>query len=301
MARKLRWYAESYAFVLPSLLLTVVLGVYPILWAMKYMFYEYAGYGKALFVGLDNFERLFRDDQFLNALLNTLAYAGGKLVLTIPISLVLAVLLNNKKLRGRGILKVTYFMPTVISTAVISIVFFIIFNAYNGILNQLLVRIHLIRENIEWLGPKYAMFTVIIVAVWGAVGNYMLLFLAGLQGIPDDLYESASIDGANAVQRFRHITIPMLGPVFQMVMLLAITVALKGYESIMVLTEGGPAGKTEVMYLYVYRLFFPMSGTTFVDQQIGYGSAVGFATAIIVGIVTLLYFYGSKKLNRIYG
>jgi ABC-type sugar transport system permease subunit len=128
----------------------------------------------------------------------------------------------------------------------------------------------------------------------------MLLFIAGLQGIPDDLYESASIDGANPLQKFLYITIPMLGPVMQMIMLLAITVSLKGYESIMVLTEGGPIGKTEVMFLYVYKLFFPTPGTLAVDQQIGYGSAAGFVTALIVGLITLIYFYMSRRLNRIY-
>src|SRR5690606_11157628 len=109
---------------------------------------------------------------------------GGKLVLTIPLSLILAVMLN-RQFRGRGLLRAVYFMPTVVSTAVISIVFYVIFNSYNGMLNQLLVRFGLIDSPIPWLGPKYAMLTVILVAVWGAVGNYMLLFLAGLQCIPD--------------------------------------------------------------------------------------------------------------------
>lgn len=96
------------------------------------------------------------------------------------------------------------------------------------------------------------------------------------------------------------ITVPMLGPVLQMIIMLAITVSLKGYESIMVLTEGGPYGKTEVMYLYLYKLFFPVSSGGSSIQQFGYGSAVGFATAVIVGIITLIYFYVSKKLNDIY-
>lgn len=191
-------------------------------------------------------------------------------------------------------------MPTVISTAVISVVFYIIFNSYNGMVNQLLLRYHIIGEPFNWFGPQHAMMTVIIVAAWGAVGNYMLLFLAGLQGIPRDLYESAEIDGANAVQRFKSITIPMLGPVMQVVIMLAIIASLKGYESIMVMTEGGPIGKTEVMYLYLYKLLFPISTGSPVEQQIGYGSAVGFATAVIVGAITALYYYFSRKMNEIF-
>ncbi|GJM67961.1 hypothetical protein HMSSN036_01770 [Paenibacillus macerans] len=109
--------------------------------------------------------------------------------------------------------------------------------------NTVLMKLHLVSQPIDWLGPKHAMLTVILVAVWGAVGNYMLLFLAGLQSIPQDLYESAAMDGANAGRRFWSITLPMLAPVAQMVIMLAIIASLKGYESIMVITEGGPIGK----------------------------------------------------------
>ncbi|WP_159885034.1 carbohydrate ABC transporter permease [Paenibacillus puerhi] len=294
-----RTHMENYGFVFPSLLLTLVLGIYPILWAMRYMFYDYNGYGAETFNGLDNFVRLWKDDLFWDSVVNTIIYAGAKIAITIPLSLVLAVILN-RGLRGRHILRAIYFMPTVISTAVIAVVFFIIFNSYNGLLNQFLLKYHLISESIDWLGPKYAMLTVIIVAVWGAIGNYMLLFLAGLQGISEDLYESASIDGAGTLQKFWRITVPMLGPVMQMIIMLAITVSLKGYESIMVLTEGGPVGKTEVMYLYVYKLLFPVSTGSVLTQEIGYGSAVGFATAVIVGIITGIYFYMSKRLNQVY-
>jgi len=298
MAR-LRNFVESYTFVLPSLLLTLALGVYPVIWAMRYMFYDYPGYGDELFVGLDNFQRLLRDDAFFNSVINTFIYAGGKVVITLPLSLLLAVILN-KGLRGRHFLRAVYFMPTIVSSAVVSVIFYILLNSYNGLINQYLIKLGVIDEAISWLGPSLSMLSVILVAVWGAIGNYMLLFLAGLQSIPDDLYESASIDGANAVQKFRHITIPLLGPVMQMIIMLAIITALKGYESIMVLTAGGPLGKTEVMYLYVYRLFFPIESGAPLTQEIGYGSAVGFASAVIVGIITIGYFILSKRLNKIY-
>lgn len=297
--KTLRNYIEAYLFSLPSLFLTIALGIYPIVWAMRYMFYDYPGYGQEVFIGLENFARIGRDEAFWKSVWNTFVYAGGKIILTIPISLVLAVILN-RGVRGRHLLRALYFMPTVISTAVISIVFFVIFNSYNGIVNQLLIQAGIVDKGIDWLG-KYAMLTVILVAVWGAIGNYMMLFLAGLQSIPEDVYESASLDGANPVQKFWFITIPMLGPVMQMIILLAITVSLKGYESIMVMTEGGPVGRTEVMYLYIYKLFFPIaSGGSASYQEIGYGSAVGFVSALIIGAVTLAYFALSKRLNRIY-
>ncbi|MFM9328177.1 carbohydrate ABC transporter permease [Paenibacillus mesotrionivorans] len=289
----------SYSFILPSLFLTLALGIYPIAWAMRYMFYDYKGYGQERFVGLDNFRQLFQDGQFWDSVINTFVYAGGKLIITLPLSLVLAVLLN-RGLRGRHFLRAVYFMPTVISSAVIAVVFFNIFNSYNGILNQYLMKWNIVDRSVDWLGADLAMLTTILVAVWGAVGNYMLLFIAGLQNIPEDVYESAALDGANKPQQFWFITLPMLGPVLQMVIMLAIINALKGYESIMVFTEGGPIGKTEVMFLYVYKLFFPIAGQgNLVEQQMGYGSAAGFVTALIVGSITLIYQLASKRLNRL--
>ncbi|WP_240414635.1 carbohydrate ABC transporter permease [Paenibacillus periandrae] len=288
---------NSYIFIFPSLFLTLALGIYPIVWALRYMFYDYQGFGIPRFVGLDNFSRLLRDQEFWHSVYNTFIYAGGKIILVLPISLLLAVILN-RGLKGKGLFRAIYFMPTIISASVMSIVFFTIFNSYNGVLNQFLIKYGIISQSIDWLGPQYAMLTVIITAVWGGIGNYMLLFIAGLQGIPEDVYESASLDGANAAQKFWYITLPMLGTVLQMIIMLAIITALKGYESIMVLTEGGPFGKTEVMYLYVYKQFFPVSASTATVQQIGYGSAVGFTTALIVGFITIIYFYMSKRLNQ---
>ena len=296
---KARKHLFSYSFILPSLFLTLALSVYPIVWAMRYMFYDYKGYGKERFIGIENFKTLFHDGQFWDSVVNTFVYAGGKLILTLPLSLLLAVILN-RGIKGRNFLRAVYFMPTIISSAVIAVVFFNIFNSYNGILNQYLLKWHIVDRGIDWLGPDMAMFTTILVAAWGAIGNYMLLFLAGLQNIPDDVYESASLDGASKPQQFWYITIPMLGPVLQMVIMLAIINSLKGYDSIMVFTEGGPIGYTEVMFLYVYKLFFPVMGQgNIVEQQIGYGSAVGFTTALIVGAITLVYQLASKRLNRL--
>jgi ABC-type sugar transport system permease subunit len=292
-------YWFSYSFLFPSFILTAVLGLYPIAWAMRYMFYDYKGYGQEKFIGLDNFKQVLADNLFWDSVTTTFFYAGGKVLISLPLALILAVVLN-RGLKGRHLLRAIYFMPTVISSAVMAVVFFTIFNSYNGILNQFLIKYHVISTSIDWLGPEHALWTIIIIAVWGAIGNYMLLFLAGLQNIPNDVYESSALDGANKLQQFWYITIPLLGPVLQIIIMLAIINALKGYESIMVLTGGGPVGKTEVMYLYVYKLFFPFVGDSSMTsvQQIGYGSAVGFVTALIVGAVTLLYFYFSKRMNR---
>lgn len=290
-----------YAMIFPSVLFLVVFTIYPLAWALRFAFFEYDGISDAVFIGIDNFIRLFtRDADFWNSAKNTFVYAGGKLVLTLPVSFVLALILN-KAIKGKSFFRATIFMPTIISTAVMSLIFYFIFNPYNGILNQLLMKFNIVDSPINWFNSKLAMLTAIIVAVWGAIGNYMIYFLAGLQSIPEELYESASIDGANNMQKLAYITIPMMGPVLQVVVMLAIIVAFKGYESIMVLTAGGPAGATDVMYLYIYRCFFPMQevGHNYMPQY-GYGSAVAIVTATIVGVITALYLYMSKKLNDIF-
>ena len=157
----------------------------------------------------------------------------------------------------------------------------------------------LIKEPINWFGSKFSMVTVIIIAVWGALGNYMIYFLSGLQTIPTDIYESAELDGATGWKRLWHITLPMMAPITQMVIMLALIQAFKDYENIMVLTGGGPNNRTEVLYLYIYRLMFPM-GDSYgnVVLNYGYGATVAFATAVIVGIVTMLYLRWSRKMDE---
>ncbi|NHN32177.1 carbohydrate ABC transporter permease [Paenibacillus agricola] len=298
--KKLQAYTGPYVMMLPTVILLTLFAIYPLAWAFKYMFFDYDGFTDAKFIGLDNFVRLFtRDSQYWYSVWNTFVYTAGKLVITLPLSLILAFILNNKLL-GKNAFRAIIFMPTIISTAVISLIFTLMFNSYNGTVNNMLMSLGLIDQPIEWLGVKYSMMTAILVAIWGAVGNYMVLFLAGLQGIPNDLYESASIDGANKAQQFWHITIPLLGPVLQMIVMLAIVNSLKSYESIMVLTAGGPGGKTEVMYLYIYKLFFPVSEGDAVVQQYGYGAAVGFVSALIVGLLTSLYLYISRKSSEVH-
>lgn len=289
-----------YLMLLPGLFFLVIFALYPIGWILKNMFFHYTSFGDYKFNGLANFGKLFQDEMFFNALKNTIIYAAGKLVLTIPISFVLAFILNTK-LKGRMIFRTVFFMPTIISVSVMSMVFYLIFNPYNGTVNQILMATGLISKPINWFGSKFSMLTVLFVAVWGAVGNYMIYFLSGLQTIPADIYESAEIDGATGWKKLRYITIPMMAPISQMVIMLALTQAFKDYENIMVLTSGGPDNKTEVLYLYIYRLMFPMgdAGGNIVLQY-GYGATVAFATAILVGVITIIYLRWSKSMNETY-
>jgi len=287
-----------YLMLLPGFLFLVTFALYPIVWILRTMFYQYTSFGEFNFTGLKNFGTLLRDEMFWNAFKNTLVYAFFKLLITIPLSFLLAYFVNMK-LRGRMIYRTVYFMPTIISVSIMSTVFYLIFNPYNGSVNKLLMALGLVEEPVNWFGNKFAMVTVLLIAVWGALGNYMTYFLSGLATIPTDIYESADLDGATGFKKLWHITIPMMAPITQMVIMLALIQAFKDYENIMVLTGGGPNNRTETLYLYIYRLMFPV-GDSYgnVVLNYGYGATVAFATAIIVGVITMIYLRWSRKMDE---
>ncbi|MDF2613411.1 MAG: sugar transporter permease [Clostridia bacterium] len=294
------WDIPLILMMLPTIVLLAVVSIYPFMWLLKYVFYDYNGF-KTYFIGLDNFKRVFTNDPiYWKSVVHTFEYAFLKLLFTMPISLMVAVVLNHH-LKGKNLFRIIFFIPTVISAAVYSLIFYFIYSPYNGILNNMLMEWGWITAPIDWLGSSaIAMSSVVIVAIWGGFGNYMILFLAGLQSISQEVYESADIDGASKVQSFFQITIPMLGPILKVVLLLAITTALKDYQSIMVLTGGGPLDRTQVMFLYVYQLMFGNENSAAGQLQIGYGATVGLVSSIIIGIATAVFLKLSKKLDNIY-
>lgn len=280
--------------LLPAVFLLVVISIYPFCWLFRYVFYDYNGF-TSYFVGLKNFTRMFEDTVFWRSVLHTFEYALMKLAIIIPLSLLLAVLLNQK-IKGSGIFRGIYFMPTVISSAVYSLIFGFIFAVYNGVLNAYLEKIGMIHSPIDWLGSaSIVMISVIIVAVWGGFGNYMILFMSGLSSISEEIYESCKMDGANGIQSFFHITLPMLSPVLKVILMLAITTALKDYESILVLTNGGPNSRSEVMFTYIYKLIFGSQTT----PQIGYATVLSIMAALIIGVVTAVYMFLARKLDDV--
>jgi len=296
-----RFSPSVYLMLLPNLVLFLAISVYPVVWALKYMLYEFDGVNAARFIGAGNFERLFlRDADFRRTVMNTLTYAGGKILLILPPAFFAALALNKRR-RGNGALQAIIFSPTIMSSAVMSLVFFLLFNAYNGDLNVRLMQLGILREPLNWLGKDLAMFTVILVAVWGGFGNYMVYFLAGLQQIPEELYESAALDGVNRRQRLFYVTLPLLGPVLKIILMLSILAAFQDIQSIMVLTGGGPFERTDVMFLYIYQLYFPISAdASGGGSQFGYGAAASCVAAAIVGFATLAYLRISRKLDEIY-
>ena len=280
--------------MLPAVILLVVMSIYPFFWLFRYICYDYNGFN-AYFTGARNFMRMLEDETFWRSVLHTFEYAGLKLLFVIPLSLLLAVLLNQK-LTGSSIYRGIYFMPTVISSAIYSLIFGFIFAVYNGVLNASLQKMGLIQAPIDWLGdPSIVMLSIVIVAVWGGFGNYMIYFISGMSSIPEEIYDVSRSDGANGVQTFFHITRLMLSPVLKDILMLAITTAFKDYQSILVLTDGGPNKRSHVMFSYIYKLIFSSSTT----PQIGYATMLSVVAALIIGIVTAIYMFVARKLDDV--
>ncbi|MBR1684687.1 MAG: sugar ABC transporter permease [Clostridia bacterium] len=282
----------------PSIIFLAVCSVYPFIWIFRYITFNYDGIpAHTRYTGLRNFTTMLADTKFWSSVGTTFEYALWKLVFIIPLALVMAVLLNQK-LRGSSFFRGVFFMPTVISSSISGMIFTFIFATGNGILNGILQNLGIINQPVGWLtDTAVVMAAVIIMSVWAGFGNYMLYFVTGMTSIPEDVYESSRIDGANGVQTFFKITLPMLAPVLKVVLMLAITGAFKDYEAIMVLTNGGPGTRTNVMFLYIYNLIFGTGANA--TRQIGYGALLSLVAAVIVGAVTILYNIVAKKLDDV--
>lgn len=278
----------------------LLFSVYPIIWVLRWSFFKYNGYSEPVFVGLGNFIRVFsRDPAYWNSLKNTFLIAGMKMIFEIPLALVLAVLLNNK-IKGSSFFRVVFFLPSVFSIAVVGLIFSILFGAYNGIVNAILKNIGLVTQNISWFSDKgHAMFVIILVSLWTTFGLNMIYFLMGLQNISKSLYECASIDGANEVQQFFYITMPLVAPILQLVLMLSVLGTMKMTDLILVLTNGAPGGSTEVVMTYIFKYFFSYGESAAMEVQFGYASSMAVVTAVILGIVTLIYLKVSKKMQEV--
>ena len=291
---------QIYLMILPNVIMFALFSIYPIGWVLKFMFYQYDKINAPIFIGLDNFVRIFtRDAYFWKTVGNTFYYVGGKLLITLPVAFVIAVLLN-KKFFGSRLMQSIVFMPTIMSASVMALIFYLILNPYSGALNTMLMKLDLINVPINWLNYYNSLDTIIMVGVWGAVGNYMVYFLAGLQSVPQDIYESAELDGITPVRKMFSITIPMMTPVLKTVVMLVLISSFQDIQTIMVLTEGGPNGASDVMFLYVYRMFFPISATVASTSQFGYGAALSVVCASLIGAVTILYLRVTRKVDDIF-
>ena len=288
---------QSYLMIAGSVLGLIIFVVIPLGWIVRYCCFSYKGYGTMRFVGLDNFIRVFeRSPKFWLSVYNTFVFAICKLLVEIPLALVLAFLLT-KKIRGTTFFRSVFFMPSMVSVAIIGVIFTFLFSFDNGIINEFLRLFG--GDGINWFGKATtAMIVLMIASIWQNFGINMLFFMTGLQSISPEMYEAASIDGASNTRQFFSITIPLLGPVLQMVLMNAILGSLKVTDLVLTLTNGNPSGKTEVMMTYIYKQFFGQGGS--VAKDYGYGAALTVVTAIILTLVTLVYLRATKKTSDVY-
>lgn len=284
---------SPYIMITPTMILFTLFCIYPILHVFVVSFFEHDGMSQMKWVGLYNYSRAMKDKSWWATVINTVQLGISIPMFQIPFALIFAVILNGQ-IKGKSFFRAFLFLPSITSSAIMGIIFYFMFSSYNGIINGLLTSLNLVEAPVEWLGKEFtAKMVITIFATWSGVGFYMVLFLAGLQKIPKDVYESATIDGANKFQTFFKITIPMLGQMMQIICMLSILNAMKLFDTIKALTGGGPGNKTEVMTMYIYRYYFESSGR----MQQGYGSAVAMIALIILGIVAALYLRLSKSLG----
>ncbi len=294
--KKLKNNLIAYSFIAPNFIGFAVFTLVPLVFAFVLAFLEWDGANPMKFVAFDNFIHLVKDRQFHKALINTVLYTAGVVPLTLVCSLGLAILLNQK-LAGRNFFRTVSFFPYVASLVAVTAVWNFIFSPTRGPINNLLNMITGIpfEQLPGWAADKdWAIFTVIIFTVWKNMGYYMVIYLAGLQGINPDLYEAASLDGANGWQRFRHVTIPQLAPTTFFVTMMLIINSFKVYDIFINLFAGGDNQLSDSTRVLVYQIY----NTAFRSLNFGYASAIAMVLFLLVLAVTLVQFRGERKLGE---
>jgi multiple sugar transport system permease protein len=244
--------------------------------------YALGDLSKARFIGFSNYLRLFNDPLFWTALINTFYFVLIAGPLSIGISLSAALLLNSRLIRFKSMFRLTYFMPVVTTLVAVAIVWRFIYHPKFGILNFLLSFLGI--NPIDWLGdPNWAMPAIILMSIWKSFGYNMIIFIAGLQNIPEYLYEAAVIEGANQWQQFKSITLPMLAPTTLFVSIITMIGFFQLFAEPYVMTQGGPLNKTLSIVLYMYQEGFRW-------WNMGYSAAIAFILFFIIFLGTLLQF-----------
>ncbi|MGN7862717.1 carbohydrate ABC transporter permease [Microbacterium sp. 22303] len=280
----------GWSFILPNFLGFALFTLVPVLAAFVLAFMNWDAYNPPTFAGIKNFTRLFGDQNFHVALGNTLIYAIGHVPLTLVCSLALAILLNQK-LRGIAFFRVAIFFPYITSLVAIAIVWNMLFDPVNGPINQFLHLLGIANPPGWTSSTGWALPAVIITSVWRDMGYYMVLFLAGLQAIPQEYYEAAAMDGAGRWRTFWNITLPSLRPTTFLVLVLLSVSSFKVFDLIFVMTGGGPGRATLVLSQLIYQ-------DGILNGQFGYSSAISLVLFLIVLVVTVFQFRIQQRRER---
>ena len=275
----------GWLFILPTVIGLIILNIIPIFQTIYQSFFKTGDFGKGnIFVGFENYSKVFGDSEVWQSLINTLKYAVVEVPFSIAIALVLAVLLN-RKMKGRSVYRTIIFLPMVAAPAAVAMVWRWLFNSDFGLINNVF------HVHVKWVSdPKIAVFAVAVIGVWSILGYNMVLFLSGLQEIPGDYYEAASIDGATGIKSFFHITIPLLSPTIFFVLVTRVIGALQVFDLMyMVMDKSNPAlDKTQSLVYLFYKY-------AFINNNMGYGSTIVVLLLIITMIVTVFQMIGQKK------
>lgn len=271
----------GYLFLVPSLVLYLGFIIYPFFEMVRQSLFQAKGLAPNWkFIGLDNYVKLIDDDRFWSAFANNVRWSVGTMLIPLVCGFLIAVVLARGRIRGRNFFRFVYFIPVTFSQVVVAIVFTWIFQPRWGVVNTVLEGVGLEHMTRTWLGdPDYAIYALIIAGVWSQIGLFMVVFLAGLQKTPQDLYDAAKVDGANPVQEMRHVTIPSLRPEITLMIVLSLIISFKIFDIVRVLTRGGPFRQTEVLGYYVFQLGFEQFNW-------GYGNAVATMLTIMIFFIS---------------
>lgn len=282
----------AYSFILPNLIGFVIFTFMPIVFALILSFCEWnAGNSNIRFVGLQNYITMFtKDRSFPIALRNTIYYT----VFTVPITLIVALLLAilmNKPIKGKVFFRSCFFFPYIASLVAVAVVWMAIFNPDKGPINQLLIRIGVTNPPRWAASQKWAMPTIIGLTVWKNMGYYMIVYLAGLQGVPRELYEAAQIDGAGRWKQFTNVIWPCITHTTFFVVMMLIITTFKSYDIMYITTQGGPGEATKVLAYHIYN-------SAFVSLKFGYASSVAMVLMLIVVVISIAEFKVERKFTE---
>jgi len=269
-----------YVFVAPFYVLFSMFMAYPLLSSIWTSLHYQRSTQSSVFVGLMNYRDLFTDWDFWQAVLNTTYFTLASLVVQIPFALALAIVVNSKLLRGRNFFRLAFFSPTLVAGVFVAIIFRQLYATQSGLINNLLVALGA-HGRIAWLEkPALIMPAIVLMGVWKSMGFNMLYFLAGLQGIRQELYEAAQVDGASKWQAFCHVTMPSLRPILTFVIIMSVIGSLQLFDMPYVLCGEGPGGWARTIVMYLYR--------NFESSELGLACATGWSLAMMIFLVTLL-------------
>ena len=277
----------GYIFVLPVMLGFFIFMVYPMLEGVSLSFVKWPGLGPQTWVGFGNYLKMFHDAHFLKAIWNTTYYTLGILIFGVPLALFWAILLNQKFLKGRNFFRLVYFLPTVTMMAAVSMLWRWLLSPDYGLINSFLKMVGLPQPN--WLlDPHWAMPGLVLMGIWKGTGFNMIIFLAGLQGIPKTFYEAAEIDGATGWHKFWRITLPLLSPTTFFVVITTMINSFQIFQQAYIITEGGPQESTTTIVYYIYNNAFKWF-------HMGYSCAQSVLLLVILLLATLFQWKLQKR------